>query len=565
MSDTLRLALCQVNPTVGALEANRKLIETALADAFDGGATLAVLPELALCGYPPEDLLLNAAFVDACEETLAGLAETVDRGVALVGTVEAESGRLYNSVAVLANGRVHGFARKARLPNYGVFDEQRYFEPASSGTVIEVSGMTIGVSVCEDIWFPAGPCAEAAASGARLLVNCSASPFHAGKGAERLEMLRARALEHALPIAWCGLVGGQDELVFDGQSMVVDADGVVLARGKQFEPGTLLVDIPVADPGTPSQPVLAPVASIAIEGSGERPPAGGSAPSLHPVLGPVSEIEAALQMGIRDYVEKNSFPGVVLGVSGGIDSAVVAALAADALGPDRVVGVVMPSPWSSAETQDDARRLCSNLGIGWHEIVIEPAMAAFDRMLEGIERGAGFSLSQENIQARIRGNLLMALSNRLGSLVLTTGNKSELAVGYSTLYGDAAGGFGPLKDVPKTTVYELAALRNSRPDAPIPDAILSRAPSAELRPGQRDEDSLPPYPVLDGILRLYVEERLDSSSIAAQGYEAATVEAVLGLVDRAEYKRRQYPPGVKISRLAFGRDRRMPMTNGWRP
>ncbi len=517
---------------------------------------------MALTGYPPEDLLLSEAFVTATSESLQRLASTIDGPTAIIGCVEARPEGLFNSLAIVANRSVAGFARKCRLPNYGVFDEQRYFTPAAAGTIFELNGVTIGLSICEDIWFAGEPSASAAASGARLLVNASASPFHAGKGQERSLMLAERAVEHGLPIVYSALVGGQDELVFDGQSLAVDASGRLIGRAAQFEPDLLVVDVPLPEPQPVREPRLAPVASVtAPRGAAAFEPTTTTPP---PALDRIEEIEAALQLGLHDYVAKNNFSGVVLGVSGGIDSAVALTLACDSLGADRVRGVVMPSPWSSDETQSDARLICSNLNVQALELPIELAMESYSGILAAAPSGPGDALADENIQARIRGNLLMALSNRHGWLVVTTGNKSELAVGYSTLYGDAAGGFGILKDVPKGTVYELARLRNARGDSPIPLSIIDRAPSAELRPGQRDEDSLPAYPILDEILRLYVEERCDSDEIANRGLDHETVEQVLRLVDRAEYKRRQYPPGVKITPLAFGRDRRMPMTNGFR-
>lgn len=551
-----------MDPHVGDIEGNCERIRASVIEARERGCQIAVLPELAVTGYPPEDLLLNRSFLRECARALECLGRGLEGIVALVGCPEDSAGRVFNSVAVIADGEVRSYARKMRLPNYGVFDEQRYFTPAEQGSVLTVDGVRVGLTICEDIWVPGDPCAAARAAGAQLLINCSASPFHAGKGRERMEMLAGRACEHGLPVAYCAMVGGQDELVFDGQSLVLDADGELRGRGPQFEEALIISDIEVPSQTASDLNRVVQLGEFRTLNDGERDVA---APTVAPSLADSSEVEQALILGLRAYVLKNGFNGVVLGVSGGIDSAVAATLAVDAIGADRVHGVVMPSPWSSDETQSDARTLCANLGIELIELPIESAMTAFAQTLENAPTGPGESLADENIQARIRGNLLMALSNRLGWLVVTTGNKSELAVGYSTLYGDAAGGFGVLKDVPKHLVYSLAELRNRRADAPIPRSIIDRAPSAELRPGQKDSDSLPPYAILDEILRMYVEERADAAEIAAAGHDEETVGRVLSLVDRAEYKRRQYPPGVKITPLAFGRDRRMPMTNRFRP
>ena len=560
----MRVGICQIDPTVGQLEGNAQLIIDWAAKSAAQGCQITVFPELALTGYPPEDLILNRSFVSTSTRQLERIAAEISGTVALIGCIEHRPEGLFNSVAIVASGRIHGYARKCRLPNYGVFDEQRYFNAAPAGSIVSVDDVLIGVSICEDIWFAGEPAAAVVSSGAQLLVNCSASPYHAGKGVERLEMLRNRVTEHRRPIAYCALVGGQDELVFDGQSIVLDAAGNVLAVGDQFQEQLMVVDVePSNSPATAGDQIV-PLAVLHSSDQSVTAGPGASAPVPFTALDPDHEVEAALQLGLRAYVQKNRFNGVVFGVSGGIDSAVVATLAVDALGSDMVHAAVMPSPWSSTETQQDARDLCENLGIELFELPISQAMDAYSAMLTDVPDGPGSALADENIQARIRGNLLMALSNRHGWLVLTTGNKSELAVGYSTLYGDAAGGFGLLKDVPKQLVYRLAEVRNSRSDSPIPESIIVRPPSAELRPGQKDEDSLPPYPVLDEILRLYVEQRRDSKSIVAAGHDSETVERVIGLVDRAEYKRRQYPPGVKITPLAFGRDRRMPMTNGFR-
>ena len=536
MTPELKLALCQTNPRLGDLAGNATLIADAANASASEGAELIVFPELALTGYPPEDLLLNAEFVADSMEAMETLAKQLPEGATcLVGTVWNEGNGLQNVLQVVTDGQLGIRYAKTRLPNYGVFDEARYFTPGSTPTVISVNGVKVGLSICEDIWFAGAPASECVALGAELIVNASASPFHAGKIHERIDVLAARAQEHKVPIAYCALVGGQDELVFDGQSLLIDGEGSVVARAKPFVEDRLSISL-----GNEQ------AARLEIE------------PDL------LSEIEGALHLGLADYVGKNGFNGVVLGLSGGIDSAVVATLAVDAIGAENVQAAVMPSPWSSPETQADARLLASNLGIELFEFSIGPLMDAWETTLGESADGPGSALAAENIQARIRGNILMGLSNTHGWLVVTTGNKSELAVGYSTLYGDAAGGFGLLKDVPKGTVYDLARLRNSRSDSPIPMSIIERAPSAELRPGQRDDDSLPPYDRLDEILRLHIEEQTDEKAIAAAGFDGEEVARILTLVDRSEYKRRQYPPGVKITPLAFGRDRRMPMTNLWR-
>ncbi|MGI8512159.1 MAG: NAD+ synthase, partial [Solirubrobacteraceae bacterium] len=459
------------------------------------------------------------------------------------------------------------------LPNYGVFDEQRYFQSGTTGGLVDVGGVLVGLTVCEDVWEPGPPLTDEALAGATLVVNISASPYHAGKGAERERMLVQRARDSLTAVAFCNLVGGQDELVFDGHSLVIDHHGTVIARAPQFTEALLVADVDVAGPAAarlrdarhrpatrreePDAPVLATV----------DPPAaadGAARSGVADLLGAEAEVYAALELGLADYVAKNGFGHAVLGLSGGIDSALVACLATDALGPEHVTAVVMPSPYSAPETQGDARALAQGLGIDCLELAIEPAMAVYEQTLADLFAGREADLTEENLQARIRGNLLMALSNKFGWLVLTTGNKSEMSVGYSTLYCDSAGGFAVIKDCPKTLVYALAGHRNGREDAPIPPAVIERAPSAELRPDQRDEDSLPPYATLDPILEAYVELDVGRDELVAQGFSAADIERVIALVDGAEYKRRQAPPGIKITPRAFGRDRRMPITNRYR-
>jgi NAD+ synthase (glutamine-hydrolysing) len=571
---TLRLALCQLNPTVGDIAANEAAIAAAIDGARDQGAGLAIFGELAVTGYPPEDLLYKEHFLRDARASIDRLAAHTRGLVAVVGFPE-RAADVHNAAAVLADGRLAGVYRKIRLPNYGVFDEQRYFQAGTAGGVIEFGEHRVGITICEDIWQPGPPCSDVALAGATLIVNLSASPYHAGKGLERELMVSQRAREHAAAFAFCALVGGQDELVFDGHSFVVDHTGALIARAAQFEQELLICEVDLGAPDAERR-----------RSSGHRALIGGSGPTVEllasfppapapaaqhaaaariaPLLEPAAaEIYVALCCGLRDYVRKNGFAHVVLGLSGGIDSALVATIAVDALSAEKVSVVVMPSPFSSGETQADARRLAATLGVNAIELPIGEIMADYDALLADQFAGLGADLTEENLQARIRGNLMMALSNKFGWLVLTTGNKSEMSVGYSTLYGDSAGGFAVIKDIEKTLVYRLARWRNED-GAPIPASIIERAPSAELRPGQRDEDSLPPYDTLDAILRGYVEEDRGREQLIARGLPAQAVDQVIALVDRAEYKRRQAPPGIKITERAFGRDRRMPITNRYR-
>jgi NAD+ synthase (glutamine-hydrolysing) len=571
----LRIALAQVNTTVGDVDGNAELVVEWAARARAEGAQIVLFPELAISGYPAEDLWLKRHFLDAVANALAEAARRIDGICALVGFPEADAA-VHNSLAVVEGGEVRAIYRKILLPNYGVFDERRYFEPGRSAGLIQVGGALAGLTLCEDIWFPGPPASVEALAGAAVVLNPSASPYHRGKGAFRENMLAERAAETGAAFALCNLVGGQDELVFDGHSLVVSSAGEVLARGAQFEEDLVLCELelplahlPAAEPedagldllpSGPAAPVLARI---------ELPPGGGSPPP--PPRDPLdgdAEVYAALVLGVRDYVRKNGFERVIVAVSGGIDSALVALVAADALGPGALTCVVMPSPHSSAETQADARAIASNLGAELVEIAIEPAMGAYAAMLDAAgaaDGAAGAGLAAENIQARIRGNVVMGISNRTGWLVLTTGNKSELSVGYATLYGDMAGGFAVLKDVPKTLVYRLVRYRNEvAGKALVPTSVLERAPSAELRPGQRDEDSLPPYELLDRILEDYVELDRGREEMVSSGLPGPVVDDVIALVDRAEYKRRQAPPGIKITPKAFGRDRRLPITNRFR-
>jgi NAD+ synthase (glutamine-hydrolysing) len=573
-SSSLRLALAQINTTVGDLAGNEARIRDALADARGAGAQLVVFPELTITGYPPEDLLFREHFLREARAALDRIAADVHDLVAVIG-FPLRTEDVYNAVAVVANGGVQGIYRKVFLPNYGVFDERRYFQSGDCGAILELGEARVGLTVCEDIWEPGPPLSDEALAGATVIVNASASPYHAGKGAERERMLVQRARDSLTAVAFCNLVGGQDELVFDGHSVVIDHEGSVVARAAQFAPDLLVAEIDAAGPATArlrdarhrpaAQRVHARVETI---GPVELPASSGTGPEVElvPLLEPEAEVLAALTTGLRDYVDKNSFSRVVLGLSGGIDSALVACLAADALGADRVTAVVMPSPYSSSDTQEDARTLASNLGIQCLDLEIAGAMDAYGEILSPVFAGHEADITEENLQARIRGNLLMALSNKFGWLVLTTGNKSELSVGYSTLYGDTAGGFAVIKDCPKTLVYALARHRNLRAGdgGPIPASILERPPSAELAPDQRDDDSLPPYEILDPILQDYVELDADRDGLIALGASAEVVDRTIALVDRAEYKRRQAPPGIKITARAFGRDRRMPITNRYR-
>jgi NAD+ synthase (glutamine-hydrolysing) len=574
MSTLLRVALVQIDTTVGDIEANAAKVRDGIARARHEGAMLVLFPELTLTGYPPEDLLLKTHFLDAAGQALRELASETDGIVAIVGFPE-RADDVYNSAAVLADGRVAAVYRKLYLPNYGVFDEQRYFQAGASGALIELNGIPLGLTICEDIWEPGPPATDEALAGAQAIVNISASPYHAGKGLEREAMLIQRARDNNAAVLFCNLVGGQDELVFDGHSVAIDQDGDVVARAPQFEESLTVCTI---DPGAIFAKRLqdARHRPAVRRGSGrdvptlarlEVPPAQGGEVGgrVAELLGPEEELYRALVTGVRDYVEKNGFERVVIALSGGIDSALVALVAVDALGAGRVTCVGMPSPYSSEGTRRDARAIAENLGTQFLELSIEDAMRGFDELLAPAFDGTEPDITEENLQARIRGNVVMALSNKFGWLVLTTGNKSEMSVGYATLYGDMAGGFAVLKDVFKGDVYRLVRWRNEKEGRELaPSSVLERPPSAELRYEQRDQDSLPPYDVLDPILAAYVEQDLDADEIVRQGFPRDEVERVIRLVDLAEYKRRQAPPGVRVSTKAFGRDRRLPITNRFR-
>ncbi|RDI75754.1 nadE: NAD+ synthetase [Gaiella occulta] len=570
----MRLALAQLNVVVGDLDGNGAKIADAVRTARTAGADLVVLPELAVTGYPPEDLLLRPAFVKAARTTLEEIAASTRGITALVGCPLFDRD-LSNACAVLSDGAVAGVYRKRFLPNYGVFDEHRYFAEGRELMLLRAGDVLVGPTICEDIWQPGPPATDLALAGAQLLVNLSASPFHVGKAEDREEMLVTRARDNASYLAFCNLVGGQDELVFDGHSVVLDDEGEVIARAPGFEEALLVVDI---DPTEAIGRRLRDVRRRELERSRERLPEipvveitaprarTEAAPgTIAPFLPELEQMRRALGLGVRDYVDKNGFESVVLGVSGGIDSALSAAILADALGPERVHAVSMPSRYSSAETRDDARALSENLGLDFREIPIEPVLAAFTEALAPSFSGRGADLTEENLQARIRGTLLMALSNKLGWLVVSTGNKSEMAVGYATLYGDMVGGFALLKDVFKTDVFRLCRHLNERAGRElIPASTIERAPSAELRADQRDDQSLPPYELLDPVLEAYVELDRSREELLSE-FDAATVERALALVDRAEYKRRQAPPGVKLRPRAFGRDWRLPITKRSQP
>jgi NAD+ synthase (glutamine-hydrolysing) len=564
----MRLALAQINVVVGDLDGNRRRILAGLAEAKGAGADLVLFPELVVTGYPPEDLLLRPAFVRAAEESLREIGRATDGVTALVGTPWFDRD-LFNACAVCSGGEVKALYRKRFLPNYGVFDEDRYFAPGRDLLLLRLGEILVGPTICEDVWQPGPPATDLALAGAELIVNLSASPYHVGKAEDREEMLVTRARDNSSYFAFCNLVGGQDELLFDGHSVVLDDEGEVLARAPGFEEALLVVDL---DPSEAIGRRLRDVRRRALARDREDDQAAtvvDLAPPTTPLerLGgtivpfelELEQMRRALVLALRDYVGKNGFGDVVLGLSGGIDSALVAALAVDALGPDRVHCVSMPSRYSSEATRTDARRLAESLGCDFREVAIEEIVVALDTALGGLD-----GLAAENLQARIRGTMLMALSNTHGWLVLATGNKSELSVGYSTLYGDLAGGYALIKDVFKTDVFRLVTYLNERAGRElVPRSILERAPSAELRADQLDADSLPPYDQLDRVLEEYVELDRSREELVAEGFGEEVVERALALIDRAEYKRRQAPPGVKLRPKAFGRDRRTPITNRW--
>ncbi|MBI2865905.1 MAG: NAD+ synthase [Chloroflexi bacterium] len=575
MARKFRIALAQINPAVGDLPANAAKIAQYIELARDQGADLVAFPELALTGYPPEDLLLKPQFIQDNLYYLRQVARVVRGIVAVVGFVDSQ-GDIHNAAAILHQGQIADVYHKHYLPNYGVFDEDRYFARGQGFPVCVVGGVTIGVNICEDIWYPGPPTSIQCQAGAEVIVNINSSPYHAGKRGFRERMLATRATDYGVIVTYTNLVGGQDELVFDGGSFIYDQEGQLVVRAKQFEEDLLVADLDVDavfrhrlhDPRRRKEAqALAPGLAGRIELSRGTP--AQDRPSLQPhqeePLPRLAETYTALVVGTRDYVRKNGFRQVVIGLSGGVDSSLTACVAVDALGNENVVGVSMPSRYSPLSSREDAQVLADNLGIRLITVPIEPAFRAYLEILGEVFAGTETNVAEENIQARIRGNILMALSNKFGWLVLTTGNKSEYATGYCTLYGDMAGGFAVIKDVPKTLVYELARYRNGLGNgAVIPESVMTKEPSAELRPGQRDVDSLPPYEVLDPILHAYVEEDRGYDALLALGFDEETVKRVMRLVDGSEYKRRQAPPGVKITPRAFGRDRRLPIVNKYR-
>jgi NAD+ synthase (glutamine-hydrolysing) len=587
----LRVALAQINPTVGDLAGNTRLIKSRIKQARKAGADLVAFPELAVTGYPPEDLLLKPRFITENRQALTELArECVDivavvgyvgQGAALKQSILASSvvcgdqHELYNAAAIMAGRRCVATYCKQLLPNYGVFDEGRYFHPGRSLSLITLRGVTLGVNICEDIWFPEGPTRVQAMAGAEVIININASPFHIGKSRSREQMLAARARENGVVVTYTNTVGGQDELIFDGNSVIVDQNGDVVARAKAFEEDLLVADLNVEGgtrgglvPGRTKRlgrRVSESIERVVVKSAAPVRTRMWAVPHLEPALSELEEVYKGLILGVRDYVHKNGFKKVVIGLSGGVDSALTAAIAADALGGANVLGIFMPSPYTSQDSKEDVAELSRRLSIECRTIAITSALDVYIRSLAPIFEGRPTDTTEENLQARIRGNILMAVSNKFGHLVLTTGNKSEMSVGYATLYGDMAGGFAVIKDVPKTMVYELANLRNRQsPTAAIPERVIDRSPTAELKPNQKDEDSLPPYPVLDPILKAYVEEDRSIEEIIALGFDRGTVVRVVGLVDRSEYKRRQAPVGIKITHRGLGKDRRMPITNGYR-
>ena len=579
---TIRVAAAQINTAVGDIDGNARLIEEWIGLAEEQGADLVAFPELTITGYPPEDLVLYDNFIAANRAALGQVALMVGDIVALVGFVESEDGKLFNSAAVLHQRKIVATYRKIHLPNYGVFDERRYFTAGDECPVLSIRGIKIGVNVCEDIWEPVGPSEVQCAAGAQIIVNLNASPYESGKQGHRVEIVTGLSHRNRVYTLYVNQVGGQDELVFDGGSMLTGPSGELIGTAARFEESMLVADIDTSSlenlrlnhqAQAVPQDVLDGIAVASVVELDVPLPAGRPRLpelSIHR-LDRLEAVYRALIMGTADYLKKTGFGKVAIAVSGGIDSALVTAIAVDAIGAENIVGVALPSRYSSEGSVVDAEELCSRLGVELWRIPIEPGHVAFEEMLREAFDGTEPGLSEENMQARIRGNLMMSIANKFGWLVLTTGNKSEMAIGYATLYGDMAGAYAVIKDVPKTLVYELCDHRNRRgPGSPIPQAIIDKPPSAELRPGQLDEDSLPPYDQLDRIIHMYIEERMSPDLVVQKeqalpegGATEATVRRVVRLIDINEYKRRQSPPGVKITGLAFGKDRRLPIASGW--
>ena len=577
---SLRIALAQMNPTVGDLEGNVSKIIAYIKRAKSAAVDLVAFPELAITGYPPEDLLLKSQFIDDNLESLNKIRENVQDMAVIVGFVDRKDD-IYNAAALIYNKKIVDVYHKMYLPNYGVFDEYRYFQTGTRYPVYKLADTRIGINICEDIWYPEGPSHIQSLAGAEVIININASPYHIGKGKFRETMLTARASDTISVLAYVNMVGGQDELVFDGQSLVIDQDGTLIARGKQFAEDLIVVDLNLES--VMMKRLHSPRRRqevIKLDKSGvekitvpveKRPSKRKSAPlissplKVSAILGPLEEVYKALVLGTSDYITKNGFKNVVMGLSGGIDSALVAAIAVDALGKENVRGLFMPSQYTSKDSKEDAYALTANLGIRMIEVPIDSVFQSYAAILQEEFRGLKPDVAEENLQARIRGNILMAFSNKFGWLVLTTGNKSEMSVGYATLYGDMAGGFAVIKDIPKTMVYELCTWKNSNTAAAvIPERIFTKEPSAELKPNQKDSDTLPPYPLLDPILKAYIEEDRSFEEIVSLDYDAKGIEKVVRMIDKSEYKRRQSPPGIKITQRAFGRDRRFPITNKYR-
>lgn len=553
----VRLALAQINCTVGDLSANAKKIIDYIKEGEKTGADVISFPEMSVTGYPPEDLLFKTHFVERNIDTLEAIAKCTGDIVAIVGFVDKRGNDIYNAAAVIYKGKIAAIYHKTFLPNYGVFDEMRYFKPGKDPFVFKIDDVVLGVNICEDIWHKIGPIKEQAKAGAQIIITLNSSPYHIGRIKERERVIQASAKNNDVLISYTNLVGGQDELVFDGRSMVVNNKGRVISRAKAFEENLLISDI-VVD----TRHKKAGKVGIAIKKE-IRPKSPARANTVAPLLENAEEVYRALLLGLKDYVIKNGFKKTVVGLSGGVDSALVATLAVDALGKENVIGVFMPSRYSSQESADDAKALASNLGIRYEAISIEHIFKIYLLTMEPFFAGHEKNIAEENLQARIRGNILMALSNKFGWLVLTTGNKSEMSTGYATLYGDMAGGFAVIKDVPKTLVYKLARYKNSVSSV-IPESVIDKEPTAELKPNQKDRDTLPPYERLDPILKAYVEDDRDVKKIVGLGHNKDDVLKVLAMVDRSEYKRRQSPPGIRITPRAFGKDRRMPITNKYK-